>query len=207
MGPFVTSWGTLGSACFMALMVLGCGSRPGSQNNLDATTQNTDTTPAVSPDPTKAPWFFHAGESSAKDKVIALRTEKIEGNSVQLAVVGRNIPQIRGIAFRLTYAKKSVVLKDKKLGSAWSKVSPNTVHKMTVRSEGELWAGAAFKNTNTIDATKEIVLAELTLELKPPGPIEVDFRPFHNMILDQEGKTVRVAWVGGMFSQAPPPGR
>lgn len=192
-----------------ALLFIGCSSSnsqsPGSgsdsrvgdggRNERDGTSFSSDTQSA-------SDWNFIAQDDGKTSPAAYLSLESCEGNNAWLQVVVRGVSQLQGIAFRLKYDPQQLEVLDHQQGDAWTIGTwVPTASNFAVKKEGELWAGIGFQGTHGFTATSDTVVARVQLALKGNEPIAVNFRDYHNLIIDPQATAVKVAWMGGTFQK------
>lgn len=186
----------LSAALLMLLPMLpGCGSSrtaPGADAGGDAL--GSDATGAVG-------WSFTAEDGGTELKAASLQLEGIANDEAWLKVTVRGVPKLQAIAFRLRFDPQAVSVEESVPGPAWeaSDYPDDVVSKFATRSEGELWAGLGFKGLLGLNASKEQVVARIKVKLSGGKPLQVAFRPHHNLVLDTKGQDVKVKWLGGTF--------
>ncbi|MFH1132722.1 MAG: hypothetical protein V1754_15410 [Pseudomonadota bacterium] len=174
------------------ILVTGCGGR-----NVDV---GTDAGSGDANQPMISDWEFEPDDKGEGSPAITLKLEKIEGTQAQLGIEGRGLPRLQGLAFRLVFGPngKSEVIETKP-GINWLTGGTKFVSKFSLRPEGELWGGIGHEGSYGMDATTPTVLATVTLKLNSSKPVEISFRPKHNLVLDPDGKQIEVLWLGGRF--------
>jgi hypothetical protein len=179
-----------------ALLAAGCGSSrttPAADAGGDAVLGSDATGPTT--------WSFSAEDDGSALKAASLELDGISGDEAWLKVTVRGVSKLQGIAFRLKFDPQAVSVEESEIGPAWatSDFPDDVVSRFATRSEGELWAGIGFEGLLGLPASKEQVVARVKVKLSGSKPLQVAFRPHHNLVLDTKGQGVEVKWLGGTF--------
>jgi hypothetical protein len=179
------------------LIAAGCGSSrtaPGADAGGDAVVGSDAVTGPIT-------WSFSPEDDGSAPKAASLTLDGIAGDEAWLEVTVRGVPKLQGIAFRLKFDPQAVSVEEHEIGPAWasSDFPDDVISRFATRSGGELWAGIGFKGLLGLPASEEQVVARVKVKLAGGKPLEVAFRPHHNLVLDSKGQGVKVEWLGGTF--------
>jgi len=149
------------------------------------------------------PWTF-VPDAASGAAAVSLKLETVLGDRASLLVVARGVPALQGIAFRLAFDPARLTVSKTEQSPAWTAGSwfP-TVARFAPRASGELWAGLGYVGSHALDASHEVTLARLEVDLTGNDPIPLGFRPSRNLVTDPANSPVPVGWVGGTFKRAP----
>jgi hypothetical protein len=180
----------------LALTVAGCSSR--APNAPAADTGPGHDVVAADAGPLQ-PWSFAPEDDGTASPAVALRLEQVTGDRATFTIIGRGVPRLQGLAFRLTYPPARVAVAAKEVGAGWYGTGADLVSRFATQAEGELWAGIGFSGSRSVDVTEERELARVELTLSGADPVSLAFRPSHNTVIDPDGARVTARWLGGQL--------
>lgn len=153
-------------------------------------------------------WSF-VGETvtNTTTPVVFLELESLVETSARLRVVGKEIPKLHGIAFRLQSSSSEVVLKSGERGPAWPAGESTVVAFKARPNDRQLWAGIAHIGPKTFPAIERTILAYVDLELPHASnttvanAVAITFPSIGVWITGDQVKPVEATWLGGKFQR------
>jgi len=180
----------------LAVSLAACGSRGPTDQVADGGAPGGDGSSASS-----CCWSFEA--ETAGGPSVGLDLASIDGDRATIRVVARGVASLQGVAFRLRYDPTQLAVERALPGKAWGLSSVKSVSRFTAhRKQGELWAGVGHLGRGGLPASAEVELATVQVRLLVSGgKVPVRFAPFHGLVMDPDGRTVKVTWRNGLLKK------
>lgn len=126
---------------------------------------------------------------------VALDT-RFDGDHIVIDVLAHGVPDVHGIAFRVSFDPSVMRFASSLTSSTWSKQAMALAKEGTAGELAVLWTEQG--ELAFVDATPRMVLGTLVFDrLDKSRPLTgkaFRFRPERSRVMDRKGNSVRVAW-------------
>ncbi len=144
------------------------------------------------------PVTFKGDGADTQGATVFLRQHDMLGNGgVAFEVVARGVPDLHGIAFRLTYDPEALTFGSADVGPKWSK---NALALASEGAPGEALVTWTERGETGFDATKEVVLGNVVFSLASRKGATVSFKVERSLLVDRKGVKVGATFRGGTLA-------
>ncbi len=130
--------------------------------------------------------------------VVYVRQKQIDPGHLVLELVGRELPDAYGVAWRLRYDPAALRLAQMDVTDVWN---ANHVHVAREPRGGLLVAAVGAKGKQSGPDAQDTALAEITFDRLSAGTSRVDFIAERSAVVHSDGRhAAAVQWIGGALS-------